>query len=267
MKEKRSILAVGIYVGIGLLLVSISATFLTPQVKAQPQQTMPGEGHHTEKNNTNQSRNVIEQEHHYQQQLPPQQQNLTTTTFNEMVTNNQTLNTKWISLVNGVIVTGISIIDSEHVAINLHYGGEGEPPGTSVVAAVMGDITNSFAGTIMESNMAQNYSMDGHKGEIMSEKTMGAMTGNQQQLSNSTMEQQLQHHQYDAALNSTSTTISNNIHLPIPSIKSGSNYIEAGWYGRESNSATLFVQLDGDFAEELGGRHIIMLGLFPFLHR
>ncbi len=53
-----------------------------------------------------------------------------------MTSINQTFTTRWMSLVDGVKVSGISIIDDEHIAINLRYGGEGEPPGVSVVAMI-----------------------------------------------------------------------------------------------------------------------------------
>jgi Zn-dependent M16 (insulinase) family peptidase len=129
-------------------------------------------------------------------------------------------------------------------------------------------IPNSFADAMMGSNITQHYSLGKYTGEINNEKMLTAITGNQQQQSNSTIEQELQqHHQQDPSLNSTFSD-NNNIHLPISSIKSGSNYLEAEWHGLESSSARVFIQLDGDIVEELrGGRHIIMIGVFPFLHR
>jgi hypothetical protein len=68
---------------------------------------------------------------------------------------NQTFTTRWMSLVYGVKVSGISIIDNEYIALNLRYDGEGEPPGVSVVA-----ITSSSLGTIINS-MMQNSTTSG----------------------------------------------------------------------------------------------------------
>jgi hypothetical protein len=174
-----------------------------------------------------------------------------------MVTKNQTFNTNWTSHVSGVKVTGISVIDSEHIAVNLRYDGEGAPPGVSVVAVV--DMTNSSSGTIIGSSMMQQDSMTGQEeGEMMREMIMA---GNQQ--SNSSVEQESQQHdqqQHQQMQNSTSTS---NSSVPISSMQSGSNYLEAGWQGEESKSATLLVQLDGDIAE---GGHILVT-VFPFLHR
>lgn len=61
--------------------------------------------------------------------------------------------------------------------------------------------------------------------------------------------------------NSITSTINSNV--PVSSMQSGSNYLEAGWQGEESNSAALIVQLDGDIA---GGGHIVVM-VFPFIHR
>jgi hypothetical protein len=71
------------------------------QVTAQ-QQTMLADVHHAE-NNNNQSGTGMGQE----------QQRQNTRTLSEMVTNNQTFNTNWISFVGEVKVTGISVIDTE----------------------------------------------------------------------------------------------------------------------------------------------------------
>jgi hypothetical protein len=60
-----------------------------------------------------------------------------------------------------------------------------------------------------------------------------------------------------------SSNSATNNSMQILSMQSGSNYLEAGWHGQESNSATVLVQLDGDIPE--GG--YIMVMVFPFLHR
>jgi hypothetical protein len=155
-----------------------------------------------------------------------QQQQQNTTTLSGQVMMNQTFTTSWISLVSGVKVTGISAIDNEHIAINLLYDGEAAPPGVSVVVVVAA-ITNSSSGTIIGS-------------------TMQPQQQQQQHMQNST-----------SATNSSMPTLS--------SIQSGSNYLEAGWQGQESNSATVLVQLDGEIPEG-GGAHIMVM-VFPFLHR
>ncbi|HEX2471510.1 MAG TPA: hypothetical protein VHJ59_02040 [Nitrososphaera sp.] len=249
MKEKKSILAVGVVVEIGLLVLVVSATLLGVQVTAAQQQTTPADAHHAE-NNSNQSGSGMAE----QQQQQQQQQN--TTTLSGMVTKNQTFNTKWISLVSGAKVTGISVIDTEHIAVNLRYDGEGAPPGMSVVAVV--DITNSSSGTIIGSNMMQQDSMMmGQEGEMMREMIMA---GNQQSNSSSVGQELQQHDQEQQQMqNSTSTS---NSSVQVSSMQSGSNYLEAGWRGQESNSATILIQLDGDMTE---GGHIMVI-VIPFLH-
>jgi hypothetical protein len=245
MKEKKSILAVGVVVEIGLLVLIVFATLLGVQVTAQ-QQTMPADAHHAENNNSNQSGSGMAEQ---------QQQQQNTTTLSGMVTKNQTFNTNWISLVSGVKVTGISVIDTEHIAVNLRYDGEGAPPGVSVVAVV--DITNSSSGTIIGSNMMQQDSMMmGQEGEMMREMIMA---GNQQSNSSSVGQELQQHDQQQQMQNSTSTS---NSSVQVSSMQSGSNYLEAGWRGQESNSATILIQLDGDMTE---GGHIMVI-VIPFLH-
>ncbi len=64
-----------------------------------------------------------------------------------------------MSLVDGVKVSGISIIDNEHIAINLRYDGEGEPPGVSVVAVA---IANSSSNTITDSMMQNSTTSAGN---------------------------------------------------------------------------------------------------------
>lgn len=243
MKEKKSILAAGVVVGIGLLVLIVFATLMGLQVIAQ-QQTTPTDAHHGE-NNSNQSGSGMAE----------QQQQHNTTTLSGMVTKNQTFNTNWISLVSGVKVTSISVIDTEHIAVNLRYDGEGAPPGVSVVAVV--DITNSSSDTITGSSMMQQDSMSVQEGEMMREMIM---TGSQQLNSSVEQESPPQHHHQQQMQNSTSTS---NSSVPISSMQSGSNYLEAGWRGQESNSVTLLVQLDGEIA---GGGNI-MVTVFPFLHR
>jgi hypothetical protein len=250
MKEKKSILVICLAAGIGLLVLIVFATLLGVQVTAaQQQQTMPPDAHHTENNNNNQSGSSMAEE---------QQQNTTTATLSGMGMKNQTFNINWISLVIGVKVTGISVIDTEHIAVNLRYDGEGAPPGVSVVAVVVADITNSSSGTIIGSNMMQQDSMSEQEGETM--RDMMIIAGNQQ--SNSSVEQESQEHDQEHQRKQNSTSTSNRA-MPITSMQSGTNYLEAGWQGQESNSATLLVQLDGGIAEEA----YIMVIVFPFLHR
>jgi hypothetical protein len=200
MDAKNCIFTVGVVAGIiiGLVLIPFGL-LLGVQVTAQ-QQTMQAEDHHPNSGNNQSSISSTAE----------QRQN-TTAGGGEMMFINQTFTTRWMSLVDGVKVTGISIIDNEHIAVNLSYDGEGEPPGVSVVA-----IANSSSDTIIGSMMQ----------------------------------------------NPTST---NNSSIPIPilSMQSGSNYLEAGWQVQHPNSATVLVQLDGDMPE--GG--YIMVIVVPFLHR
>jgi predicted PurR-regulated permease PerM len=102
MKEKKSVLAVSITAGMGLLVLIVFVTLLGVQVTAAQQQTMLADVHHAE-NNNNQSGTGMGDE----------QQRQNTRTLSEMVTNNQTFNTNWISFVGEVKVTGISVIDTE----------------------------------------------------------------------------------------------------------------------------------------------------------
>lgn len=136
----RFTLAMAAFAGIGTLIAF--ATLLGVQVTAQHQMT-PAENHHPNSSSSNQSSISS---------TADQRQNTTATTAGGgMMIMNQTSNMKWISLVRGVNVSGISIIDNEHIAINLRYDGEGEPPGVSVVA-----MTSSSSDTIIVDSMMQN---------------------------------------------------------------------------------------------------------------
>jgi hypothetical protein len=85
----------------------------------------------------------------------------TTAAGGEMLSINQTFTTRWISLVDGVKVSGISIIDIEHIAINLRYDGEGEPPGVSVVA-----MTSSSSDRIIDSMMQNSTTSSGSNSSV-----------------------------------------------------------------------------------------------------
>ena len=140
----RFALAMTAFAGIGAPIAF--ATLLGVQVTAQQQMTQ-AENHHPTNSSSNQSGIGSTAE---------QRQNTTATTVGGgmtmmMMMMNQTSNMKWISLVRGVNVSGISIIDNEHIAINLRYDGEGEPPGVSVVA-----MTSSSSDTIIVDTMMQN---------------------------------------------------------------------------------------------------------------
>jgi hypothetical protein len=147
MKENKSTLVVSVVAEIGLVVLAVFATLLGLQVTAQ-QQTMPVENHQAN-GSSNQSGMSSTAE---------QRQN--TTVGGAAMMMNQTSNINWVSLVNGVKVTGISIIDNEHIAINLRYDGEGMPPGVSVVA-----MTNSSFGTII-SSMMQNSTTSGSNSSV-----------------------------------------------------------------------------------------------------
>jgi hypothetical protein len=138
----RFALAMTAFTGIGALIAF--ATLLGVQVTAQQQMTQAENHHPTNNSSSNQSGISSTAE---------QRQNTTATTVGGGMTMmmNQTSNMKWISLARGVNVSGISIIDNEHIAINLRYDGEGEPPGVSVVA-----MTSSSSDTIIVDSMMQN---------------------------------------------------------------------------------------------------------------
>jgi hypothetical protein len=221
------------------------AALLGVKVSAAQQQTTPSDPHHLD-NNSNQSGSSITEQ---------QQQKNTTTLSGQAMMMNQTFTTSWISLVSEVKVTGISAIDTEHIAINLRYDGEGAPPGVSVVA-----ITNSSSGTIIGSMMQQDSIMMGQQEEMMMMRGM-IMASNQQSNLSADQESEQQHHHRRQQMQSSNSATNNS--MQILSMQSGSNYLEAGWQGQESNSATVLVQLDGDIPEE---GHIMVM-VFPFLHR
>ncbi len=61
--------------------------------------------------------------------------------------------------------------------------------------------------------------------------------------------------------NSTIVSAGNST-LPISSMQSGSNYLEAGWVPQHPNSATVLIQLNG----EISDRDHVTLLVVPFLH-
>jgi hypothetical protein len=69
------------------------------------------------------------------------------------------------------------------------------------------------------------------------------------------MNDMMQNSTLASAANSTST-------LPLLSLQSGSNYLEAGWQPQHPNSATVLVQLNGEIPN---GDHVMVL-VVPFLH-
>jgi hypothetical protein len=141
MGAKNCILTVSAIAGIiGLVLIPFGP-LLGTQVSAQ-QQTMQAENHHSNSDSNQSSISSTVEQH---------QNTSTTVGGGMMMIINQTFPTRCMSLVDGVKVSGISIIGNEHIAINLSYDGEGEPPGVSVVA-----ITNSSSDTIIDS-MMQNF--------------------------------------------------------------------------------------------------------------
>src|ERR687892_2752257 len=142
MNTKNCILEVSAVAGItGLVLITFGL-LLGVQVSAQ-QQTMQAENHHPN-SSSNQSSSVsstAEQQH----------QNTTTTVGGGIMSINQTFTTRWMSLVDGVKVSGISIIDNEHISVNLLYDGEGEPPGVSVVA-MTSNSSDRIIGSMMQNS-------------------------------------------------------------------------------------------------------------------
>ena len=137
----RLALAMAAFAGIGALIAF--ATILGEQVTAQHQMT-PAENHHPNSSSSSNQSGIS--------RTGEQRQNTTTTTVGGgMTMMNQTSNINSISLVRDVNVSGISIIDNEHIAINLRYDGEGKPPGVSVVA-----MTSSSSDTIIADSLMQN---------------------------------------------------------------------------------------------------------------
>lgn len=198
----RLSLAMTAFAGVVSLIAFV--TLLGTQVIAQ-QQMAPAEHHHPNSDSSNQSGISSTSE---------ELQN-TTRAGSGMMMNNQISNVNSTSLVDGVKVSGISIIDNEHIAINLRYDGGGEPPAVSVVVAIT---NSSYSDTTIDSIM-QNSS-------------------------------------------ATSADNNNNNNSSMQVMRSGSNYLEAGWQVQHPNSATVLVQLDGNIAE---GGHIMVIAL-PFLH-
>jgi hypothetical protein len=148
MDAKNCILTVSAVLGIiGLVLITFGL-LLGVQVLAQ-QQTMQAENHHPNSGSNQSSVSSTAEQH----------QNTTTVAGGGMMSINQTFTTRWMSLVDGVKVSGISIIDNEHIAINLRYDGEGEPPGVSVVAVA---IANSSSNTITDSMMQNSTTSAGN---------------------------------------------------------------------------------------------------------
>jgi hypothetical protein len=136
---KNCILTVSAVAGIvGLVLIPFGIP-LEVQVSGQ-QQTMQAEHHHPNSSSNQPGIGSTEE----------QLQNITTTVSSGIMMMNQTSNVNSTSLVDSVKVSGISIIDNEHIAINLRYDKEGEPPGVSVVVVA---ITNSSSDTTIDSTM------------------------------------------------------------------------------------------------------------------
>jgi hypothetical protein len=150
MDARNCILTVSAVAGIiGLVLIPFGL-LLGVQVSAQ-QHTMQTENHHPDRGSNQSSVSGTAEQY----------QNTTTVAGGGMMMSiNQTFITRWTSLVDGVKVSGISIIDNEHIAINLRYGGEGEPPGVSVVA-----MTSSSPDRIIGS-MMQNSTTSGSNSSV-----------------------------------------------------------------------------------------------------
>jgi hypothetical protein len=131
--------AIAAFAGVGALM--IFGDLLGIQVTAQPQAMV------TENSHTNTSSNQLSISN-----AAEQLENITLTVDDEIVTNNGMVTTRWMSLVDGVKVVDILIIDSEHVAINLRYEGEDEPPGLSIAV-----ITNSSSSSILNDNEMYDF--------------------------------------------------------------------------------------------------------------
>lgn len=228
MNGKMSTFEMVSVAGIVAVVILVFVALLGVPVSAQQQTTS---AHANHPSNGNQYGNSITT----QQQIATSSGRMMSTMMDQL------FKTMWISLVSGVKVNGISMIDNQHVSVNLRYDGSGAPPGASVV--VVGMAHNSST-TLM-----------GQKEEMMGM----IVANNQQSNSSASLDQESQQPQHQKIYNSTSV-INNN--MQILSMQSGSNYLEAGWQGQGSDSATVLVQLDGDITET--GQ--IIVGVVPFLH-
>jgi hypothetical protein len=152
MDAKNCILTVSAVAGIiGLVLIPFGL-LLEVQVSAQ-QHTMQAENHHANSGSNQSSVSSTAEQH----------QNTTTVAGGGMMMSiNQTFPTRWMSLVDGVKVSGISIIDNEHIVVNLSYEGEGEPPGVSVIA-----MTSSPSDRIIGSMVHNSTILDSSSVQIM----------------------------------------------------------------------------------------------------
>ena len=136
-----------------------------------------------------------------------------------------------MSLVNGVRITGISQVGQDHITVNMSYLGEGTAPGVSIVV-----FTNGSPGIMGMMSRQQNSMMMGSaQGMMMDERS------------------QLPHQEMQ-----NSTTYGS---MSMQSMQSGSNYLDSGWPGAQSNTATVLVQLDGNS----DGGHIMVM-VVPFMH-
>lgn len=188
-----------------------------------------------------------------------------------MMGGQQFYNKSGISLVNGVKITGISMVGDDHIAVNLSYAGQNKtlsPPGVTVVAMYASLNKTMILNKMRElgTMMAPQNSTNRVEGLQAEEMMMGMMmTQSNNQSGHSIVEQMLQQQHQQLMQNFASSN------TPILSIRSGSNYIDAGWpSGVQSSSSspvatattTILVQLDGKV--ESGGH--LMVIVVPFLH-
>ncbi len=187
-----------------------------------------------------------------------------------MMGGQQFYNKSGISLVNGVKITGISMVGDDHMVVNLSYAGQNKtlsPPGVTVVAMYASLNKTMILNKMRELGMMmalQNLTnrVEGLQAEEMMMGMM--MTQSNNQSGHSIVEQMLQQQHQQLMQNFASSN------TPILSIRSGSNYIDAGWpLGVQSSSSpvatattTILVQLDGKVE---GGGHLMVI-VVPFLH-
>jgi hypothetical protein len=147
-----------------------------------------------------------------------------------------------ISLVKGVRITNISQVADDHLIVNLNYTGDGSLPGISIIA---------FAN---DSLAVVNRIMTGEQNSTM----MKIMNGSQQGMMTMMKEggQQKQQVQNSTVFDGSSSTS-----IPIEYMHSGSNYLESGWPGAKSNTATVLVQINGS----IGSGHVMVMAV-PLLH-
>lgn len=165
------------------------------------------------------------------QNMPMMQNNddmMTNTTSSAMMDGMSTLATNSMSMVDGVRITGLSIVDNDEISVNLNYTGTGNAPRVTLVA-----MTASTTG-MMNMMMAQHHGQMMNMNNNMDMMAMNAGQGN-------------------SSMQSSMMSMHNGV-------QSGSNVLDSGW----ESPSTVTIKLEGRSAvseDEIG--HIMVM-IFPF---